>query len=84
MVRSQERKAPRWPECSKAGQVLDHAEQDFLAEVLQIACRHALAIEPTEDQRTIQVRQVLPGIRFAGLGTEQQALPGLVHGPILP
>ena len=46
--------------------------------------RHVLAIEPTEDQRTIQVRQVLPGVRFAGLGTEQQALPRLVHGPILP
>jgi hypothetical protein len=66
----------------KAGQVLDYAEQDLLAEVLQIACRHALAIEPSEDQRTIQVRQVLAGIRFAGLGTEQQALPCLVHGPI--
>src|SRR5262249_7484001 len=55
-----------------------------LAEVLQIACRHALAMEPTEDQRTVQVQQVLPGIRFAGLRAQQQALPGLIHAPILP
>jgi hypothetical protein len=68
----------------EAGQVLDHAEQDLLAEVLQVARRHALAVEPAQDQRTVQVRQVLPGIRFAALGTQQQALPGLVHGPILP
>ena len=81
MVRSQERNAPRWPECSKVGQVLDHAQKDVLAEVLQIDRRHTLAVEPADDQRTIQVRQVLPGIRFAGLSAEQQALPGLVHDP---
>jgi hypothetical protein len=67
----------------KVRQVLDHAQQDLLAEVLQIARRHALAIEPTEDQGTIQVRQVFPGIRLAGLGADQQALPGFVHGSIL-
>ncbi len=49
-------------------EVFDHAEQDFLAEVLQIVRRHALAIEPTDDQRTIQGREVLPGISFTGLG----------------
>ena len=84
MVRSQERNAPRWPECSKAGEVLDHAQKDVLAQVLQIDRRHALAIEPADDQGTIQVRQVLPGIRFAGLSAEQQALPGLIHDAILP
>ena len=68
----------------KGGEVLDHAEKDVLAEVLQIARRHALAIEPVEDQGTIQVRQVLPGVLLAGLRPEQQALPSLVHGIISP
>src|SRR5262245_36743168 len=43
-----------------------------------VAGRYGLAIEPAEDQRAIQVRQVLPGSRFADFGTEQQALPGVV------
>jgi hypothetical protein len=68
----------------EAGQVLHHAEQDLLAEVPQVARRHALEVEPAQDQRTVQVGQVLPGIRFAGLGSQQQALPGLVRGPVLP
>ena len=83
MVRSQERNAPRLTGVLEAGKVLDHAQKDVLAQVLQIGRRHALAIEPADDQGTIQVRQVLPGILFAGLGAEQQALPGLVHAAIL-
>src|SRR5262249_25953032 len=46
--------------------------------------RHALAIEPAKDQRTIQVQQVLPGVRFSGLGTKQQGLSGFAHVSILP
>src|SRR5262249_8402493 len=68
----------------KAGQVLDDAEQDLLAEVLQVASGHALAIEPAEDEWTIEGGEVLPGIGFAGLGAEEQALSGFVHGAILP
>ena len=68
----------------EGGEVLDHAQKDVLAQVLQIDRRHALAIEPADDQGTIQVRQVLPGILFAGLSAEQQALPGLIHATILP
>ena len=68
----------------KAGQVLDHAQKDVLAQVLQIAGRHALAVEPAEDQGTVQLRQVLPGLLLAGLSAEQQALPSLVHPTPLP
>ena len=60
-------------------EVLDHAQKDLLGQVVQIGRRHALAIKPADDQGTIQVRQVLPGVLFAGLSAEQQALPGLIH-----
>ena len=63
----------------EGGEVLDDAQEDVLAEVLQVDRRHALSVDPADDQGTIQVRQVLPGTLFAGLGAEQQALPGLVH-----
>src|SRR5262245_6535669 len=68
----------------EGGEVLDHAQEDVLAEVLQIDRRHTLAIEPADDQGAIQVRQVLPGLLLADLGAEQQAVPGLVHQVILP
>src|SRR5262249_51896730 len=68
----------------KGGQVLDHAEEDVLAQVVQVARRHALAVEPADDQGAVQVGQVLPGVLLAGLSAEQQALPGLVHGTISP
>ena len=64
--------------------MLDHAQKDVLAQVLQIACRDALTIEPTDDQGTIEVRQVFPGILFAVLSAEEQTLPSLVHGTIFP
>jgi hypothetical protein len=54
----------------KVREVLDHAQQNVLAQVLQVACRHALAIEPADDQGTIQVRQVFPGVLFAALSAE--------------
>jgi hypothetical protein len=45
----------------KAGKAFDDAEKDFLAQVVEVARGHALAPEPTDDERAIQVRQVLPG-----------------------
>jgi hypothetical protein len=59
--------------------VLDNAQEDVLAEVLKVDRRHALAIQPTDDQGAIEVRQILPGIRFARLSPKQEALPGLIH-----
>jgi hypothetical protein len=63
----------------EGGEVLDHAQEDVLAQMLQVERRHALAIEPADNQGTIQVRQVLPGLLLAGLSPEQQALPGLIQ-----
>ena len=63
--------------------VLDHAQEDLLAQVIQVARGHTLANQPAANQRTVKVRQVFPGIRFAGLRAKQQALPRFVHGFIL-
>src|SRR5262249_25575014 len=54
----------------KAGEVLDQAQEYFLTQVVQIDRRHTLAIEPADNQRTIEVGQVLPGVLFAGLSAE--------------
>ena len=67
MVRSQRPKRARLAGVLEAGELLYHAQKDVLAQVLQIGRRHAQAIEPADDQGTVQVHQVLPGVRFAGL-----------------
>jgi hypothetical protein len=64
--------------------VLDHIQENVLGQILQVDRWHALAIEPADDQGTIEVRQILPRIRFAGLSAEKQALSGLIHNAILP
>src|SRR5206468_4117881 len=43
-----------------------------------------LAVEPADDERAVQAGQVLPGVRLAGPGADQQAVPGDVHGSSLP
>jgi len=40
----------------KVREVLDHAEENFLSEVVQIAGRHASTVEPAQDQRPIKFR----------------------------
>src|SRR5262249_19792342 len=65
----------------KSGQVFDDTEQDLLAQVVDVARGHALALEPADDEGTIQVGQVLPGILLAGLNAEQQAFPSVFRHP---
>src|SRR4051812_2470660 len=59
---------------------------EVLNEAARLAESFALPVEPAEDQGAVQARQAPPGAPRAGLGAQQQALPGLVHGvtPSLP
>jgi hypothetical protein len=43
----------------------------------------ALALQPADDQRAVQIRQFLPGVLLAGLRAEQQALSSFVHGALV-
>jgi hypothetical protein len=62
-----------------ARKVLDHAQEDVLAQVLEVDRRRALAIDRAEDQGATEVHQVPSATLLARLNPEQQAMPGPIR-----
>ena len=66
------------------GQPPDDRQEDLLDQVVHVGLGHRLPAQATDDQRAIELAEVLPGPRVAVAGPKQQSLSRRVHRSLHP